>query len=64
TCAAFPLFHALTGCDTVSDLQEEKEDGTWETWKAFPEVTEAFNDILKMEADVSEQNQFTAGAFR
>ncbi|QQP49586.1 uncharacterized protein LOC103506659 [Caligus rogercresseyi] len=57
TCAAFPLFHALTGCDTVSAFAGRGKKTAWETWKAFPEVTEAFNDILKMEADVNEARQ-------
>ncbi|XP_061580540.1 uncharacterized protein LOC133446517 [Cololabis saira] len=55
TCAAFPLFHALTGCDTVSAFAGRGKKTAWETWKAFPEVTKAFNEILQMQADVSEE---------
>lgn len=55
TCAALPLFHALTGCDTVSAFAGRGKKTARETWKAFPEVTKAFNEILQMQADVSEQ---------
>ncbi|KAL7373698.1 hypothetical protein ABVT39_012891 [Epinephelus coioides] len=54
TCAALPLFHALTGCDTVSAFAGRGKKKAWESWKAFPEVTEAFNELLQIQGDVSE----------
>ena len=35
---ALPMFHALTGCDTVSAF---KKKTAWVTWNSFPELTEA-----------------------
>ncbi len=33
----------------------------WETWKAFPEVTEAFNELMQMPCDVSELSKSRKG---
>lgn len=46
TCATLPLFHALTGCDTVSAFAGKGKKTGWQTWKSFPEVTEAFNELM------------------
>ncbi len=54
TCATLPLFHALTGCDTVSAFAGRGQKTAWETWKAFSEVTEAFHELMQMPGDVSE----------
>ena len=53
-CAAFPMFHALTGCDTVSAFAGRGKTTAWESWKAFPEVTEAFAELQQMQGDLSE----------
>ena len=39
---ALPLFHAFTGCDTVSAFNTKGKKSAWETWKVFDEVTTAF----------------------
>ena len=39
---AFPSRYALTRCDTVSSFYGKEKKSAWETWKCFPEVTEAF----------------------
>ena len=39
--AALPLFHALTGCDTVSAFVGYGKKSAWSTWRAFPELTSA-----------------------
>ena len=54
TCAALPMFHALTGCNTVSAFAGRGKKTAWETWKAFPEVTEAFAELQQMQGDLSE----------
>ena len=54
SCDALPLFHALTGCDTVSAFAGRGKKTAWQTWKAFPEVTDAFNELLQMESNLSE----------
>lgn len=42
---ALPLFHALTGCDTVSFFSGRGKKTAWDTWKVFPELTPALNDL-------------------
>ena len=38
---ALPMFHALTGCDTVSAVASHGKRAAWITWNSFPELTEA-----------------------
>ena len=33
---SIPLFHALTGCDTVSFFYGKKKTAMWEVWKIYP----------------------------
>ena len=54
TCAALPVFHAFTGCDTVSAFGGRGKKRAWSTWQVFPEVTEAFESLLLMEEEISE----------
>ena len=46
--------HAFTGCDTVSLLEEEKQEDRLNTWKGFPEATHTFEEILLMQRDISD----------
>ncbi|KAG7168460.1 hypothetical protein Hamer_G002523 [Homarus americanus] len=39
---ALPVFHAITGYDTVSVFAGHSKKAAWATWNAFPEVTTAF----------------------
>lgn len=39
---ALPLFHAYTGCDTVSSFATKGKKSAWDLWKAFEEVTATF----------------------
>ena len=39
---ALPIFHAYTGCDTVSSFSTRSKKSAWETWKVFDEVTATF----------------------
>lgn len=55
-CATLPIFHALTGCDTVSSFAGRRKKTAWEIWKVFPEVTDAFEELLRMPSDVSEES--------
>ena len=41
-CIALPMFHAFTGCDTVSFFGGKGKKTAWNTWKAYKEVTPAF----------------------
>ncbi len=36
-----PLFHAFTGCDTVSAFAGKGKESAWDTWNVLPEMTDA-----------------------
>ena len=38
---ALPMFHALTGCDTLSSFAGHGKKTAWSTWKSLPELTYA-----------------------
>ena len=40
-----PVFHSITGCDTVSSFNGRGKKTAWEVWECFPEVTNAFREI-------------------
>ena len=39
---ALPMFHAYTGCDTVSSFYTRGKKTAWATWKIFEKVTPTF----------------------
>ena len=43
-----PIFHALTGCDTVSSFNGRGKKTAWSAWQGFPKVTEALEAIMEM----------------
>jgi len=55
-CLTLPVFHAFTGCDTVSAFAGRGKKTAWETWKSFPEVNDAFSELLTMPSEVSERS--------
>ena len=55
-CVTLPAFHALTGCDTVSAFSGRGKHTAWETWKSFPDVTDAFEKMLQMPCSISESS--------
>jgi len=40
--SALPVFHALTGCDTVSSFCGRGKSTSFDTWTSYPAVTDAF----------------------
>ena len=50
-----PLFHALTGCDTVSSLAGIGKKTAWAAWNVYPEVIEAFEDLMHMATPISDR---------
>ena len=52
-CAVLQVFHAITGCDTVSSFGGRGKKTAWKIWQVFPDVTEAFEHLL-MEDDISD----------
>lgn len=41
-CIALPVFHAFTGCDTVSSFGGRGKKTAWDVWMTFDAVTQAF----------------------
>ena len=42
---ALPMFHSLSGCDTVSSFVGHGKKTAWKTWKSLPELTDV---LLKL----------------
>ena len=40
-----PVFHAFTGCDTVSTFCGIGKKTAWNTWMSYPDVSEAFHKL-------------------
>ena len=53
---ALPFFHAFTGCDVISFFARRGKKSAWETWHAFPEVTEAFLSLLNPQCQLTESS--------
>ena len=54
-CNSLPIFHAFTGCGTVSFSGRGKKT-VWATWRAFLEVTNAFIELEREPSAVSEES--------
>ena len=48
SCIILPMFHAFTGCDTVSSFGGRGKRTAWDTWKAYKDVTPAFCALVAM----------------
>ena len=53
-CATLPIFHAFTGCDTVSSFCGRGKKTAWNTWKVYPEVIKAFEEFPLMQTEISD----------
>ncbi|KAG7161153.1 hypothetical protein Hamer_G031327, partial [Homarus americanus] len=49
---ALPVFHAITGCDTVYASAGHSKKAAWATWNAFPEVTTAFLSLASTPSEL------------
>jgi len=54
-CKALLLFHAITGCDTVSCFFGRGKKSAWEAWNLYPEVTDAFTTLLLSETEIQDK---------
>src|SRR6218665_835197 len=45
-CRNLPMFHSITGCDTVSAFSGIGKKGAWKVWMAFPSINSAFDQLL------------------
>ena len=41
-CTALPMFHAFTGCDTVSFFGGRGKRTAWDTWRSYNDITSIF----------------------
>ena len=60
---ALPVFHAFTGCDTVSSFNSIGKKTAWERWNTFEEVTEAFDSLSKGPDDIDSHTQYLLERF-
>ena len=51
-----PVFHAFTGCDTVSSFAGIGKKTAWDTWKAFPEISNAFLEMTDQPTTISRES--------
>lgn len=49
-----PLFHALTGCDTVSFFSGRGKKTAWDIWNVFPELTNTLDNLNKSSVTVED----------
>ena len=49
------MFHALTGCDTVSSFAGIGKKTAWAAWNVYPDVTEAFEELMHMAYPISDR---------
>ena len=55
-CARLPFFRTFTGCDTVSLFAGRGKRTAWETWNIYLDVTLAFEELLQMPGQVSDNS--------
>ena len=48
------MFHAFTGCDTVSAFTGRGKKTCWDVWSSYAPVTSAFIDLSKQPGDIPE----------
>ena len=52
---ALPMFHAMTGCDTVSSFVGHGKKTAWTIWKSLPELTGILLKLADLPARVTEE---------
>ena len=53
---ALPMFHAFTGCDTVSSFASRGKKTAWETWMAYEEATETFLALTNAPQELDDES--------
>ena len=50
------MFHAITGCDTVSSFRGKGKRTAWSAWSSYPAVTDTFLTLLSppIEKDIDQ----------
>lgn len=62
-CKNLPVFHAFTGCDTVSTFTGRGKKTAWQVWKAYQAVNGAFNELLSIPIEISEKSMLLLERF-
>ena len=60
---ALPMFHTLTGCDSVSSFVGHDKKRTWTTWNVLPELTDALLILSCAPSDIQEDVMHTIERF-
>jgi hypothetical protein len=50
--AALPMFHSLTGCDTVSSFTGRGKKTCWDVWNMFEQVTQSLLNLAAAPAEI------------
>ena len=54
---ALMMFHALTGCDTVSSFRGRGKKTAWTAWMAYPAITNTFLTLLSQPRNILESEE-------
>ena len=60
---ALPMFHVLTGCDTVSSFVGHGKKTAWITWNVLPQLTDALLTLSCAPREISEDAMHTIERF-
>ena len=58
-----PLFHAYTGCDTVSSFSNRGKKTAWDVWKTYDKLTDAFDLVMLTSGELNEEMISTTERF-
>ena len=60
---ALLAFNAVTGCDVTSAFNGRGKKTAWDTWNAYEDVTEAFEELAISTEKISEQSEYILERF-
>ena len=49
-----PMFHSLTGCDTLSFLSGKEKKTAWNVWNVFAQLTPVLKALLMFPEDIDD----------
>ena len=52
---ARPMFHSITGCNTVSFFSWRSKTFAWDVWNVFPQITDTFSMLASVPEEIPEQ---------
>ena len=53
-CSALPMFHAFTGCDSMSFFAGRGKKTAFDVWKSYDMVTEAFQSLSAIPMNIDD----------